>query len=226
MKTILVTGGNRGIGREMCRQLAEMGHLVLLGARDLEKGRAAAQEMEGRVEVVPLDMGSEESMVSAADALATAHGKIDVLINNAAIMTDSSPTHRVPMGDVRRVMDINFFGPLRLSQLLAPLLAKSGSGRIVNVSSGMGAHADLTGGYAAYRLSKAALNDLTILMAGDLRREGIQVNAMCPGWVKTDMGGSGAHREVAEGADTGVWLATTSSIPTGKFFRDRQVIPW
>lgn len=226
MKKILVTGGNRGIGREICRQLAAAGHWVLLGARDEEKGRAAAAGMEGHVEVLRLDMGDEASMVAAAELVADRHGHLDVLINNAAIMTGSSPTHTVPIDEVRRVMDVNFFGPLRLSQLLFPLLRNAKEGRIINVSSGMGAHEDLTGGYAAYRLSKAALNDLTILMAGDLRSFGIKVNAMCPGWVKTDMGGAGAQREVAEGADTAYWLATTDTFPTGRFFRDRKMIPW
>lgn len=227
MKTILVSGGNRGIGREICRQLAAKGHRVLLGARDVEKGRAAAEGMEGSVEVLALDMGSEASMAAAADHVRSQYGCLDVLINNAAIMNGRENTRNVDLAEVRRVMDTNFFGPFRLSQLLAPLLEKAGEGRIVNLSSGMGAHADLEGGgYAPYRLSKAALNDLTILMAADLQQHGISVNAMCPGWVKTEMGGPNAQREVAQGADTAVWLATAASIPSGKFFRDRKEIAW
>jgi NAD(P)-dependent dehydrogenase (short-subunit alcohol dehydrogenase family) len=123
-------------------------------------------------------------------------------------------------------LETNTLAPLRLSQVLAPLLKRSGAGRIVNVSSGMGALSDMGGDHAAYRISKAALNAVTGILAAELRGK-VAVNSMCPGWVKTDMGGSGAEREVGQGADTAVWLALDAPQNlTGKFLRDREVIPW
>ena len=132
----------------------------------------------------------------------------------------------VPLEQVRQTMETNLYGPWRMSQLFIPLLLKSESGRIINISSGMGQLGDLSGLYPAYRLSKASLNALTIMLARDLENLGIRVNAMCPGWVRTDMGGPDAPRSVEEGADTAVWLATNEEIPTGRFFRDRQEISW
>lgn len=221
MRSILVTGGNRGIGKEICRQLAEQGHQVYLGSRDLAKGQAVAASMPGHITAVQLEVGNEESMASAVAGIP----QLDALINNAAVMPGNRNTASVPMEDIYRAFQSNFFGVLRLSQLCIPLLQRSADPRIVNLSSGMGEHASLQGGgYAAYRLTKAALNDLTILMAADL--PGFKINAVCPGWVKTDMGGAGAQLPVSQGADTPVWLATAEGIPSGKFFRDRQVIPY
>jgi len=225
MKKILVTGGNRGIGKEICRQLAEQGHQVYLGSRDVEKGNKAAGEMTGRVEVVQLEMGNEASMVKAVEFIRSQTDHLDGVINNAAVMPSSDGVAKVDMQTLQNAFQINFFGVLRLNQLCIPLLHGSASPRIVHISSGMGAHEDLKyQGYAAYRLTKAALNDLTILMAAE--HPSIRINAVCPGWVKTDMGGSGASREVSQGADTPVWLVTAADVPTGKFLRDRQVIPW
>lgn len=224
-RTILVTGANRGIGLETCRQLAAQGHTVLLGSRDLAKGQSAAAQLPGHVTAVQLDMDDPASIARLAADLQRDHGHLDVLINNAAVISQPAAT-TVGDEEMKRVFQTNFHGPHALIRALLPLLRRSTQGRIINLSSGMGALDDLTGGYAAYRLSKTALNALTILLSNELRGDGILVHAMCPGWVKTDMGGKGAHREVSQGADTAVWLATTPDPGTGKFWRDRKVIRW
>ncbi len=222
MKSILVTGGNRGIGKEICRQLAAAGHEVYLGSRDQGKGEAAAQGMEGSVTVLSLDLNDPAQMTEAVKSIS----RLDVLINNAAIMTGSVGADTVDLEEVRRVFETNFWGAWRLSQLVLPLLYQSSDARIVNLSSGMGALDDLKGGrYAPYRMSKAGINALTLQLSGDLRGRVI-VNSMCPGWVQTDMGGAGATRPVEKGAETAVWLATAPNIPTGRFWRDRREIPW
>jgi NAD(P)-dependent dehydrogenase (short-subunit alcohol dehydrogenase family) len=222
---ILVTGGNRGIGLETCRQLAALGHTVLLGSRDHAKGQAAAATLSGNVQAVQLDMDDSASIAALAADLAARFGHLDVLINNAAVIS-TIPAATVAEAEMKRVFQTNFHGPHALITALLPLLRRSPQGRIINLSSGMGALEDLTGGYAAYRLSKTALNALTILLANELRNEGVLVHAMCPGWVKTDMGGAGAQREVSQGADTAVWLATAPDTGSGKFWRDRKVIKW
>jgi NAD(P)-dependent dehydrogenase (short-subunit alcohol dehydrogenase family) len=224
-RTILVTGANRGIGLETCRQLAALGHTVLLGSRDLAKGQSAAALLPGHVTAVQLDMDDPTSIARLAADLQRDHGHLDVLINNAAVISQPAAT-TVSDEEMKRVFQTNFHGPHALIRALLPLLRRSAQGRIINLSSGMGALDDLSGGYAAYRLSKTALNALTILLSNELRGEGILVHAMCPGWVKTDMGGAGASREVSQGADTAVWLATTADPGTGKFWRDRKVIRW
>jgi NAD(P)-dependent dehydrogenase (short-subunit alcohol dehydrogenase family) len=225
-KTVLVTGGNRGIGLEICRQLAGMGHHVIMGSRDLDKGLAAAKTLPGKVDVRELDVASEASIVACAGALVPDFPKLDVLIHNAGVLGDNDGTTKVTLAALQIAFMTNTFGPLLLSQQLLPLLRKSAGGRIIHLSSEMGQMSALGGGHAAYRLSKASLNALTISMARELRPDGILVNAMCPGWVKTDMGGAGAMRSVSVGADTAVWLATADDIPTGKFFRDRKEMAW
>jgi NAD(P)-dependent dehydrogenase (short-subunit alcohol dehydrogenase family) len=155
------------------------------------------------------------------------HGRLDVLINNAGIIAEGeAPALQVELATVRTTLETNALGPLRLAQALAPLLKHSKSARIANMSSGMGALNDNDGGYAAYRISKTALNAVTAILAAELRGA-VAVNSVCPGWVKTDMGGPHAERDVAEGADTAVWLALDAPQKlTGKFLRDRKVIPW
>lgn len=134
---------------------------------------------------------------------------------------------RVKTGAINRAMTTNVYGPLLMSQALVPLMKKNNYGRVVNISSGLGQLSDMGGGYPAYRISKTAINALTRMFAGELKDDNILVNSMCPGWVKTDMGGPDAPRDVQEGADTAVWLATLpDNGPRGKFFRDRQEIPW
>jgi NAD(P)-dependent dehydrogenase (short-subunit alcohol dehydrogenase family) len=230
-KTILVTGANRGIGLEICRQLAELGHTVLLTARDKAKGEVAARSLEGDVYAFELDVTKDESVNSCAGNVSAQFDRLDVLINNAAIYklpgTRAAPLRSATAEEVMTIMNTNFFGPLRMNAAFLPLLRKSPEGRVINISSGMGAWDDLRwGGHAGYRMSKVGLNALTVQLAAELGDTPIKVNAMCPGWVRTDMGGAGASRSVKKGAETAVWLATAEKIPTGKFWRDQREIEW
>jgi NAD(P)-dependent dehydrogenase (short-subunit alcohol dehydrogenase family) len=225
-KTIVVTGGNRGIGLEICRQLAEQGHRVVLASRDLEKGRAAAASLRGEVVPMALDLADPNSILAFAARLDAELPHLDVLVNNAGIIGSRRGLTTAPTEEVLELMQVNSEGPLRLTQLLLPLLHRAQGARIVNVSSLMGQLAALGGSHAAYRLSKAAMNAWTIQLAGELQAKGISVNAMCPGWVQTEMGGKSAPRTVAQGADTVVWLATAEKVPTGKFLHDRKVEAW
>ena len=227
---IVVTGGNRGIGFEICRQLARRGAQVVLTARATEAGQAAVSKLaleKLTAQFHALDVASDPSIAALRDYLDRTFGQFDVLINNAGIIAkDDAAGLEVKLETVRTTLETNTLAPLRLSQVFAPLLKRSASGRIVNVSSGMGALSDMGGDHAAYQMSKAALNAVTGILAAELRGK-VAVNSMCPGWVKTDMGGSGAEREVAQGADTAVWLALDAPQNlTGRFLRDREVIPW
>lgn len=225
-RIILVTGANRGIGFEICRQLAEMDQHVILTARNEEKGKAASAKLNGEVDFLRLDMTAPETFAEARRIIEEKYGKLDVLINNAGISKGSKGFDQAAMEDIRFVMETNLFGPVALIKTLLPLLLKSDDSRIINISSGMGAINDAGSGYAAYRLSKASLNAFSAFLAKDLSGTHIKVNAVCPGWVRTDMGGPLALRSVAKGAETAVWLATATSIPNGKFVRDQKVINW
>jgi len=227
----VVTGGNRGIGYEICRQLARRGARVLLTARDEAKGRTATDELVAQgLEVLfhPLDVNDEESVRSLAAYLRDELHGADILVNNAGVFLDHKRGGLdVPMQVVRDTLETNLLGAWRLSQCLIPLMRQHAYGRIVNVSSGLGAMSEMSGGYSAYRVSKGALNALTRIFADELRGTNILVNAMCPGWVKTDMGGPNATVPVEKGADTAAWLATLpDGGPTGGFFRDRRLISW
>ncbi|HAA13785.1 MAG TPA: short-chain dehydrogenase [Cytophagales bacterium] len=225
-KIALITGANRGIGKEIARQLAAKHWLVLLGSRNEGAGLQVAQEMPGSVEVVPLDVTQDESVRQAAKHISQTHGHLDVLINNAGIYGPGT-LHTMDLGEFRQMYEINFYGPIRMVQAFVPLLEKSDDARIVQMSSGMGSLASVaSGGFAAYNLSKAGLNLQTMMLANELAPKGIVVNSMCPGWVATEMGGTNAPRTVEQGADTAVWLATEAERDTGRFFRDRSVIPW
>lgn len=228
----LVTGGNRGIGFEICRQLAHRGLHVVLASRDADRGRAAADVLRSEgleVEARTLDVTSARSIEALAAWFEKMHGRIDVLINNAGIMIDSRGGRFVDSKarTYRDTLDTNLFGPLLLCQALAPLMMKKGYGRIVNLSSGLGQLSGMGAGTPAYRISKTALNALTRILAAEFKDGGILVNSMCPGWVKTGMGGPDAPRTPRQGAATAVWLATLpASGPTGGFFRDRKRIRW
>jgi len=227
----VVTGGNRGIGYEICRQLARRGARVVLTARDEAKGRTAAEELVSQgLEVLfrPLDVNDEESVRGLAAYLRDELHGADILVNNAGVFLDQKRGGLdVPMQIVRDTLETNLLGAWRLSQVLIPQMRQHGYGRIVNVSSGLGAMSEMSGGYSAYRVSKGALNALTRIFADELRGTNILVNAVCPGWVKTDMGGPNATVPVEKGADTAAWLATLpDGGPTGGFFRDRRLIPW
>jgi NAD(P)-dependent dehydrogenase (short-subunit alcohol dehydrogenase family) len=235
LRIALVTGANRGIGLEIVRQLARQGLIVVLGARDVEKGKTAAATLasEGlEAAVVGLDVTDEASVRDAVATVVDRQGRIDVLVNNAGILEEgfSPEDSSVLDAPVERVLETyrtNTVGPLRLIQAVVPHMQRRGYGRIVNVSSGAGQLADMRGGFPAYRMSKAALNALTRITAAELGPGDIKINAMCPGWVRTEMGGPNATRSVEKGAETAVWLATLPADgPTGGFFRDMKPIAW
>jgi len=225
VRVALVTGANRGIGFEVCRQLAVRDVVVLLTARDAAKKLGNA----GTVEPLGLDVADASSIEKKAAEVASRYGQLDVLVNNAGINYDTWET--VENADINStVMETiatNLLGPWRLCQAFLPLLRKSRAARIVNVSSESGSLAAMGAGPPAYQVTKAALNALTRTLAGELRGTRILVNAVCPGWVATDMGGAGAPRSVAEGAAGIVWAATLpDNGPTGGFFRDGKPLPW
>jgi NAD(P)-dependent dehydrogenase (short-subunit alcohol dehydrogenase family) len=223
----LVTGANRGIGLEVVRQLAERGYTAVLGARDLEKGRAAAEELAVEVEARRLDVADDGSVRELTGALERDFGRLDVLVNNAAIHYDTWQRGvDAELDLVHEALETNLFGAWRTTQACLPLLRGSRHARIVNVSSGAGALTDMGGGAPAYRVSKASLNALTRILAVELRGDGILVNSVCPGWVATDMGGPGGRR-VAEGAASVMWaVVLPDDGPTGGFFRDGRPIDW
>ncbi len=231
----VVTGANRGIGLEIVRQLARQGVITVLCARDPEKGKAAAQTLasEGlEPAVVALDVMDADSVHAAVAKVMDLYGRIDVLVNNAGILKEGftpedASVFDAPADLVIETFKTNTLGPLRLIQAVVPHMKKLGYGRIVNMSSGAGQLADMGGGYPAYRMSKAALNALTRIAAAELGPGDIKINSMCPGWVRTAMGGPNATRSVDKGAETAVWLATLPvEGPTGGFFRDMMPIPW
>lgn len=227
----VVTGANRGIGFEICRQLARRGVNVILTARDAGLGEAAAAELRGEglaVSFRRLDVTDEASVAGLKESVEDEFGRLDVLINNAGTgAKGDAGASEVKVDALRQAIETNCYGALRVTQALLPLLKKSGRGRIVNVSSGMGALNSMGGGLAAYRVSKTCLNAVTAILASELAGSTVIANVMCPGWVKTRMGGPQATRPVAEGADTAVWLALDAPADIrGKFLRDRQVIPW
>jgi NAD(P)-dependent dehydrogenase (short-subunit alcohol dehydrogenase family) len=226
----LVTGANRGIGREVCRQLAAHGFTVLLGSRELSKGRLAVAQLgakSGAIEAMSLDVTSPQSVEQLRDSVAARFGVLDVLVNNAAILYDTWQQARsADLAVVQQALDTNLLGAWRVAMAFIPLLQRSAHGRIVNVSSEAGSLAGMGGGTPAYRVSKAALNALTRMLADELRRDRVLVNSVCPGWVATDMGGTGG-RPVAEGAASVVWAALLPDDgPTGGFFRDGRPLPW
>jgi NAD(P)-dependent dehydrogenase (short-subunit alcohol dehydrogenase family) len=224
----LVSGGNRGIGLEVCRQLAERGYTVVMGSRDEEKGRVAAERLEGDVIPHQLDVSDAGSVDRMAAFLEEEVGRLDILVNNAAISNDEGQRGvDADLDRVRESLEANLFGAWRLCEIAIPLMRRNGYGRIVNVSTGLAALEDMGGGSPGYRVSKTALNALTRILASELRGSGILVNAVNPGWVQTDMGGSGATRPVEEGAEALVWAATLlNNGPTGGYFRDRHPVPW
>lgn len=221
----LVSGANRGIGKEITRQLADQGWLVFATGRLASSIQAVATELGPNVVPLVCDVCRLDQCALAAALIESRCGRLDVLINNAGII-GNRPATAFDLDQIRDVMDTNLFGAIHLTRAMWPLLVKSDDARIINMSSGMGSLADQSrGDYAAYRMSKWGLNGWTLLLAGDTPAN-ITVNAMCPGWVKTDMGGLGAARPVEKGAETAVWLATEPDIPTGKFWRDKSEIPW
>lgn len=228
----VVTGANRGIGKEIARQLAQKGMTVVLSSRDEAKGLKAVDEFQKDrlpVRFHVLDVTSPKSIQTFVEFMAREIGRCDVLINNAGIFPDreDSSVFNAKIETIRNAMETNVYGPILLCQGLVPLMRKNGYGRIVNLSSGMGQLADMNGGCPGYRISKTSINAVTRILNDELQGVNILVNSMCPGWVKTEMGGPGATRSVEQGADTAVWLATLpDNGPRGGFFRDRKPFAW
>lgn len=227
-RTVLVTGANRGIGLATTRQLAELGHSVLLGSRDLKEGEKAAADLRCSgldVTAIQLDLSDMVTMDATINAIHTSGRSIDVLINNAGVIHEK-PVLSLTDGEIADSLAVHLTGPIRLLRAIVPSMVERGYGRIVNISSGWGSFADGIGGPGFYGITKAALNALTVRLAKELPNT-IKVNAMCPGWVRTRMGGQAATRTPDEGAETAVWLATLPDDgPTGGFFRDRKPIEW
>ncbi|WP_227500087.1 SDR family oxidoreductase [Synechococcus sp. PCC 7335] len=229
-RVALVTGANRGIGFEVVRQLSREGMTVLLGSRSSEKGKAAAEQLQAEglnIVACQLDVTCSADVERIATQLSRDYGRLDILVNNAGILYDTWQTAAgADLEEVRFAFETNTLGPWQMVQGLLPLLRNSEHGRIVNVSSGAGSLRGMSGKTPAYSVSKAALNALTIMLSKNLKEDAILVNAVCPGWVATDMGGSGG-RPVEAGAASVVWAALLADDgPTGGFFRDGKPLAW
>jgi NAD(P)-dependent dehydrogenase (short-subunit alcohol dehydrogenase family) len=231
-KIAIVTGGNRGIGHEIARQLMKAELFVVVGARDQVKCDAAVEALKAggpNVAGFPLDVNDTKSVRRFVEHVEKHHGAPGVLVNNAGVYPESTEAKVVdtPTSMWRETLETNLFGAVRMCREVVPLMKRLRYGRVVNISSGLGQLHQMGEGSPAYRVSKAALNALTRTLAAEVAGSGILVNSMSPGWVRTDMGGEEAPRSVEEGADTAVWLALLpSNGPTGQFFRDRKPIPW
>jgi NAD(P)-dependent dehydrogenase (short-subunit alcohol dehydrogenase family) len=224
-RIVLVTGANRGLGHEVARQLAARGDTVLLGSRDPAKGERAAADIGAHA--VPLDVTDRATIDAVAADVAARHGRLDVLVNNAGVDYDTWETAAgADFTVVREALETNLLGAWQTTVALVPMLRRGRHGRIVNVSSESGSLAVMGAGTPAYSVSKAALNALTRVLADELRADGILVNAVCPGWVATDMGGPGG-RPVAEGAASIIWgVDLPDDGPTGGFYRDGRPLAW
>ena len=238
-RVALVTGANKGIGFAISRRLAEKGTTVVMGARDLQKGKEACAQLSEKgcdVHFHPLDVCRPENIETILEFIDNHFKRLDILVNNAGIMIDGDATAlTINPNRLQETLQTNFFGPLLLCQGCIPLMRKHGYGRIVNMSSTLGSLAEIadeSSAYGeiqspAYRISKAALNSITVLVAKEVRGENILVNSVCPGWVKTDLGGQMAPLTPDQGAETPVWLATLpDNGPSGGFFRERRTISW
>jgi len=235
-KIAAVTGANRGIGLEVASQLAALGYHVILAARDPAQAKKAMQSHSastGELDYLPLDVSQEKSIHEFFTEISTRFGKLDVLVNNAGVFLDSDSNFKdgsafkIEPALISKTLATNTLGPYLLCQLFIPLMKKNGFGRVVNVSSGMGQLSEMGSSYPAYRISKTALNVVTKVFAAESGDGDILVNSVCPGWVKTDMGGAGAELPVAEGAKGVVWAATLpKNGPTGGFFRHGEAIEW
>jgi len=227
-KIAVVTGANRGIGHQIAKDLAGLGMRVVLTARDEAKAKAAAAKIIGDVIPHQLDVRDVNSVAALKHFVEREFGRCDVLVNNAAIYIDDDKSIlNVDMDTVRQTVETNVYGPLLMCQAFVPMMLKHGYGRVVNVSSESGRMTTMSDGTPSYNLSKTALNALTLMFAKTARGERVLINCMCPGWVRSDMGGPGATRSLQEGADTAVWLATLPDDgPNGGFFRDRERMEW
>lgn len=230
-KVALVTGGNRGLGLQTCFELAKRKEHVILSCRDRQQGEKLVKDLASKdilVDFLQLDVTDSTSISGAAKFIEKKYSRLDILVNNAGIFPkNSSETFSAKMSDLKRAMETNAFGAFEMCQHFVPLMKKNGFGRIVNVSSGMGQLSEMAAGYPAYRLSKTAMNAVTRIFAEETKGTDILVNSVCPGWVRTEMGGQNAHRSVEEGASGIVWAATLpTGGPTGGFFRDGKPLSW
>jgi NAD(P)-dependent dehydrogenase (short-subunit alcohol dehydrogenase family) len=232
-KVALVTGANRGIGLQICRELAKLNIHVILTSRDAEKGAAAVnliqqEQPQAKINFFALDVTNSQSISAIHNYVINAFGRLDILVNNAAILVDDDMSiFDLNTDQLRATMEANVYGPLRLCQVFIPMMVKNGYGRVVNVSSEMGQLSAMGAGTAAYRISKTALNAVTTIFNAEIHHPNVKINSCCPGWVRTDMGGPSASKSLAEGADTPVWLATLpDNAPSGGFFADRTFIAW
>ena len=228
----IVTGANRGLGLEIARQLMAGGAFVVAGCRDQAKCAAAVEQLAAggdNAAALVLDVNDTHSVRAFVEEVVRAHGTPSILVNNAGVFPEERGSKVTENSTAywRMTFETNLFGAVRMCREVVPHMQKVRYGRIVNVSSGLGQLSQMGAGTPAYRVSKAALNALTVTLAAEVKDSGILVNSMSPGWVRTDMGGQEAPRSVEEGADTAVWLCLLpSSGPTGQFFRDRTPIPW
>lgn len=229
-KVAIVTGGNRGIGLELCRQLSENNMTVFLCSRDLKKGEEAKEKLSPSTSqnIIPiqLDVNSDESVLMAYTTISHYTKHVDVLINNAGIFIDPDyPALKTELKSIEQTFQTNTLGPLRVTLTMLPLMKKNG-GHIINISSGKGQLEDMEGGSLGYRLSKTALNCVTKTLSSELSPFNIQINAVCPGWVKTEMGGPNASLSVDQAVSNIIWLITYPHGKSGSFFSSRKVIPW
>ncbi len=228
-KVIIVTGANKGIGFEVVRKLAQLGHRTFLSARDVTRGHEAISTLNAEnlaAEFLQMDVADPVSVAAAAGTIRNMAPQVDVIINNAAVLLRDDTSLSEGSAEVfHKTMRTNVFGPVLVVRNFLTLMPAGG--RIIMTSSGGGSMTDPVGGWSpVYCVSKSSLNALTRHLAYELADKNISVNAYCPGWVKTDMGGRSAPRNVAQGADTAVWLATTENAGSGNFYRDRKRIPW
>lgn len=230
-RVALVTGANKGIGFEIARQLGARGFHVFVAARNRTRGRHAVAQLAAagaNATFVPLNVADPKSIRAMAATVAKAVDHLDVLVNNAGVIESMKISIlKLSAGELERTWRTNTVGPLLVTQALTRLLSRGRRGTVVNVSSGLGALHDMVDEAAAYGISKAALNAVTRKCSAAFKPQRVTVNSVCPGWVRTDMGGPMATRDVGQGADTVVWLATEAPRSvTGKFLRDRKVIAW
>lgn len=225
-KVALVTGANRGIGFAIAKGLAAQDYKVLLGSRNFQAGKEAADSIKGNISAVELDLSDRETLSNQLEQIHASHPEIDVLVNNAGILEYGNLLEIAPE-TLYRSMRINFEAPYDLCRFFVPNMIERGYGRVVNLSSGWGSFSDGLTGPPTYSVSKAALNALTLAMARSVSSKNVKMNAMCPGWVRTRMGGQSASRSPEKGAETAIWLATLPNDgPTGGFFRDKRLIDW
>ncbi len=228
---VVVTGANRGIGRELVRRLAVRGDCPVMAVRDLERGRAAVRDLRSsdgvHLDVVHLDVTDPASCARAADEVARRHGRVDALVNNAAAPRDLRGTAAAADLDlVQQVWDVDVLGAWRATQAFLPLLRRSAAARVVNVSAEAGSLVNMGGGAPAFRVSKAALNALTRMLAAELAREGIAVNSVCPGWAATDARDAGGRSADEAAGSVLQAVDLPAGGPTGEFLRDGRPLPW